>query len=86
LWYDELKGAGSIVLQLASWINAEQTGMFFGHHAILVFSAVLLGMFAAGRLIRALEHLLPAWAVSGKASGGLIASSKLPRRRSHLVS
>jgi membrane-associated phospholipid phosphatase len=36
------------VLKIASLINADQTGVFFGQHAILVFSVVLAGMFAAG--------------------------------------
>jgi membrane-associated phospholipid phosphatase len=35
------------VLEIASWINAEQAGAFFGQHAIFVFSLVLAGLFAA---------------------------------------
>jgi membrane-associated phospholipid phosphatase len=35
------------VLELASWINAEEAGAFFGQHAILVFSLVLAGLSAA---------------------------------------
>jgi membrane-associated phospholipid phosphatase len=39
--------AGSMVLEIASWINPEQAGAFFGQQAILVFSLVLVGLFAA---------------------------------------
>jgi hypothetical protein len=48
LRYDHFEGARSVVLKIASLINADQTGVFFGQHAILVFSVVLAGMFAAG--------------------------------------
>jgi membrane-associated phospholipid phosphatase len=35
------------VLEITSWINAEETGAFFGQHAILAFSLVLAGLLAA---------------------------------------
>jgi membrane-associated phospholipid phosphatase len=42
------------VLEMATWINAEEAGAFFGQHAILVFVLVLPALFAAGIGIRCL--------------------------------
>jgi membrane-associated phospholipid phosphatase len=42
------------VLEIATWINAEEAGAFFGQHAILVFVLVLATLFAAGIGLRCL--------------------------------
>jgi hypothetical protein len=52
------KGARSIVLEIASWIDAEKAGTFFGHYAILVFSLVLAVLLATSISVWCLvDHL-----------------------------
>jgi len=56
------------VLEIATWINAEEAGAFFGQHAILVFVLVLAALFATGiclrcllaQLERSVSHFAPA--------------------------
>jgi hypothetical protein len=47
-----------MVLEIASWINAEEAGTFFGQHAILVFSLVLAGLLAASISLSCLLYQL----------------------------
>ena len=42
------------MLEIATWINAEEAGAFFGQHAILVFVLVLAALFATGICLRCL--------------------------------
>jgi membrane-associated phospholipid phosphatase len=46
------------VVEIASWINAEEAGSFFGQHAILVFSMVLAGLSAVSISLRYLLYQL----------------------------
>jgi membrane-associated phospholipid phosphatase len=52
------KDQGSIVLEIASWINPEEAGTFFGQHAILVFSLVLAGILATSISLSCLLYQL----------------------------
>ena len=42
------------MLEIATWINAEEAGEFFGQHAILVFVLILAVLFATGICLRCL--------------------------------
>jgi membrane-associated phospholipid phosphatase len=46
------------VIGIASWTNAEEIGVFFGQHAVPVFSLVLAGLFAAGIGLRRVPYQL----------------------------
>jgi membrane-associated phospholipid phosphatase len=47
-----------IVLEIASWINVEEAGTFFGQHAILIFGLVLVSLLSASVCLNCLLYRL----------------------------